>query len=97
MGMFDSDRSGTITFNGKSAHFLVPPRPSHLDPVPTEFAGLWKYVAEWQEVFKFYDRDHSGTIEGRELAEALRGFGFNLSPTILRLVEAKYGVPPSQL
>jgi Ca2+-binding EF-hand superfamily protein len=56
-----------------------------------EFSGLWKYVADWQNVFKFYDQDGSGTIEGRELSEALRSFGFNLSPTILRLVEAKYG------
>ncbi|KAL4065386.1 hypothetical protein J3A83DRAFT_465364 [Scleroderma citrinum] len=56
----------------------------------SEFAGLWKYIAEWLEVFKHFDRDHSGTIEGRELSEALRTFGYHLSPTLLTLVQRKY-------
>ncbi|KIM57611.1 hypothetical protein SCLCIDRAFT_1219291 [Scleroderma citrinum Foug A] len=55
-----------------------------------EFAGLWKYIADWQGVFKHFDRDHSGTIEGRELAEALRTFGYRLSPTLLTLLQRKY-------
>jgi len=55
-----------------------------------EFASLWKYIAEWQRVFKHFDRDHSGSIEGRELAEALRSFGYNLTPALLSLVERKY-------
>ncbi|KIJ69605.1 hypothetical protein HYDPIDRAFT_24429 [Hydnomerulius pinastri MD-312] len=55
-----------------------------------EFAGLWKYIAEWQRVFKHFDRDHSGSIEGRELAEALRSFGYSLSPALLTALERKY-------
>ncbi|KAG1819566.1 uncharacterized protein BJ212DRAFT_1341646 [Suillus subaureus] len=55
-----------------------------------EFAGLWKYIAEWQRVFKHFDRDHSGSIEGRELAEALRSFGYNLSPPLLQALEIRY-------
>ncbi|KAG1879295.1 hypothetical protein C8R48DRAFT_647521 [Suillus tomentosus] len=55
-----------------------------------EFAGLWKYIAEWQRVFKHFDRDHSGSIDGRELAEALRNFGYNLSPPLLRALEIRY-------
>ncbi|KAG2158151.1 EF-hand [Suillus bovinus] len=55
-----------------------------------EFAGLWKYIAEWQRVFKHFDRDHSGSIDGRELAEALRNFGYNLSPPLLRALEVRY-------
>ncbi|KAG1749015.1 EF-hand [Suillus paluster] len=55
-----------------------------------EFAGLWKYIAEWQRVFKHFDRDHSGSIEGRELAEALRSFGYNLSPVLLQALEIRY-------
>ena len=58
-----------------------------------EFAGLWKYIQDWQNVFRHFDRDHSGTIEGHELAEALRSFGYNLSPDLLRLIELKYGAP----
>lgn len=35
----------------------------------TEFSGLWKYISDWQNVFRHFDRDGSGSIEGRELAE----------------------------
>ncbi|KAG1900794.1 EF-hand [Suillus fuscotomentosus] len=49
-----------------------------------EFAGLWKYIAE------HFDRDHSGSIDGRELAEALRNFGYSLSPPLLRALEIRY-------
>jgi hypothetical protein len=58
---------------------------------PVEFAGLYKYVSDWRNVFFHFDRDRSGSIEGRELAEALRNFGYNLSPPLLTLVEQKYG------
>ncbi|OBZ69515.1 Programmed cell death protein 6 [Grifola frondosa] len=56
----------------------------------TEFAGLWKYIKDWQNVFRHFDRDRSGSIDGRELQEALRQFGYNLSPQLLTLVEKKY-------
>ncbi|KIK63620.1 hypothetical protein GYMLUDRAFT_241543 [Collybiopsis luxurians FD-317 M1] len=59
-----------------------------------EFAGLWKYIQDWQNVFRHFDRDHSGTIEGHELSEALRSFGYNLSPNLLRLIEQKYASAP---
>jgi Ca2+-binding EF-hand superfamily protein len=61
-----------------------------------EFKGLWKYIADWQGVFRHFDADRSGSIEGRELAEALRSFGYNLSPNILTLVEHKYSSQPTQ-
>ncbi|KAJ3483329.1 hypothetical protein NLI96_g6386 [Meripilus lineatus] len=60
-----------------------------------EFAGLWKYVADWQNVFKHFDRDRSGSIDGHELASAMRSFGYNLSPSILSLIEQKYASGPS--
>ena len=56
-----------------------------------EFAGLWKYIKDWQNVYRHFDRDRSGSIDTNELNEALRQFGYNLSPQLLRLVEAKYG------
>ena len=43
-------------------------------------------------MFRHFDKDMSGSIEGYELAEALRSFGYNLSPSILTLIEQKYGV-----
>ncbi|THG99246.1 hypothetical protein EW026_g3077 [Hermanssonia centrifuga] len=57
-----------------------------------EFAGLWKYIKDWQNVFRHFDRDHSGSIDGRELQQALGQFGYNLSPQLLHLVEKKYDV-----
>jgi Ca2+-binding EF-hand superfamily protein len=60
-----------------------------------EFSGLWKYISDWQNVFRHFDSDHSGSIEGRELAEALRSFGYNLSPPLLMLVEQKYASGPT--
>ncbi|KAF5322497.1 hypothetical protein D9619_002197 [Psilocybe cf. subviscida] len=55
-----------------------------------EFAGLWKYVKDWQNVFRHFDRDRSGTIDGGELRDALGQFGYNLSPPLLDLVQKKY-------
>ncbi|KAG7086607.1 hypothetical protein E1B28_002551 [Marasmius oreades] len=59
-----------------------------------EFAGLWKYISEWQSVFRHFDRDRSGSIEGPELSEALRSFGYHLSPNLLRMIEQKYASAP---
>ncbi|KAK7029550.1 hypothetical protein VNI00_013381 [Paramarasmius palmivorus] len=55
-----------------------------------EFAGLWKYIKDWQNVFRHFDRDRSGSIEGDELRQALTQFGYNLSPQLLSLVQKKY-------
>ncbi|RPD57828.1 EF-hand [Lentinus tigrinus ALCF2SS1-7] len=60
-----------------------------------EFSGLWKYIKDWQNVYRHFDRDNSGSIDGQELQQALHQFGYNLSPQLLRLVEAKYGSGPS--
>ncbi|EJD47027.1 EF-hand [Auricularia subglabra TFB-10046 SS5] len=60
-----------------------------------EFAGLWKYIKDWQNVFRHFDRDGSGSIDGAELAAALGQFGFNLSPQTLALVERKYATAPT--
>jgi Ca2+-binding EF-hand superfamily protein len=57
-----------------------------------EFAGLWKYIKDWQGVFKHFDKDRSGSIDTSELHAALRQFGYNLSPQLLQLVERKYDV-----
>ncbi|KAF7295329.1 EF-hand domain-containing protein [Mycena indigotica] len=62
-----------------------------------EFSGLWKYISDWQNVFRHFDRDGSGSIEGNELASALRSFGYNLSPNLLTLIERKYASAPSTM
>jgi len=55
-----------------------------------EFAGLWKYIKEWQSVYNHFDRDHSGNIDGLELQDAMTRFGFPLSPNLILLVARKY-------
>ena len=62
-----------------------------------EFAGLWKYISDWQNVFRHFDRDRSGSIDGHELADALRNFGYDLSPFLLQLLEQKYGMEHGSL
>ncbi|KAH8827799.1 EF-hand [Flagelloscypha sp. PMI_526] len=57
-----------------------------------EFSGLWKYIKDWQNVFRHFDADRSGSIDGRELDQAMRQFGYNLSPQLLDLVQKKYDV-----
>ena len=32
-----------------------------------EFGSLWRYVTDWQETFKSFDRDNSGNIDKNEL------------------------------
>ncbi|KAF9001907.1 hypothetical protein BDQ17DRAFT_1357698 [Cyathus striatus] len=61
----------------------------------TEFAGLWKYISDWQNVFRHFDRDRSGSIDGAELAQALQSFGYNLSPRLLSQIEQKYASEPT--
>lgn len=60
-----------------------------------EFAGLFKYIEDWQGVFRHWDADRSGTIEEGELAGALSGFGYNLPPHLVRMVVAKYSSAPA--
>ncbi|THU90655.1 EF-hand [Dendrothele bispora CBS 962.96] len=56
-----------------------------------EFAGLWEYIKYLQNVFRNFDRNHSGSIDGGELQEALSQIGFQLSDRLLKLVQWKYG------
>jgi len=40
-----------------------------------EFQSLWKYVTDWQNCFRSFDRDNSGSIDQNELKTALMTFG----------------------
>ncbi|KAH9961207.1 EF-hand [Lactifluus volemus] len=104
----DSDRSGSISVSELQAALV---NGFDLDTVKmlmnifdtdrngtigfAEFAGLWKYISDWQGVFRHFDRDRSGSIDGRELSEAMRSFGYNLSPILLTLIERKYASAPT--
>jgi Ca2+-binding EF-hand superfamily protein len=45
---------------------------------------------EWQHVFRRFDQDGSGSIDGSELQSALTQFGFKLPQHLLQLLLAKY-------
>ena len=70
---------------------IVQFRTQHVLMFDAEFAGLWKYISDWQGVFRHFDQDRSGSIDRHELSNALRSFGYNLTPPILMLIEQKYG------
>ncbi|XP_034992080.1 programmed cell death protein 6 isoform X1 [Zootoca vivipara] len=55
-----------------------------------EFTGVWKYVSDWQNVFRTYDRDNSGMIDKHELKQALTGFGYRLSDQFYDLLIQKF-------
>ncbi|TCD59754.1 hypothetical protein EIP91_011576, partial [Steccherinum ochraceum] len=59
-----------------------------------EFMGLWKYVTDWKNCFMHFDKDRSGTLDGHELATAIRSFGYQLSPSIFSIIEQKYASGP---
>ncbi|KAI0301718.1 hypothetical protein B0F90DRAFT_1667832 [Multifurca ochricompacta] len=56
-----------------------------------EFSGLWRYIEDWQHVFRHFDRDESGTIDGSELQSALSQFGLKLPQHLLLLLVDKFG------
>ncbi|PVV01287.1 hypothetical protein BB560_004298, partial [Smittium megazygosporum] len=48
-----------------------------------EFVGLWRYIEDWKKCFRTFDKDGSGTIDRSELFNALKAFGFNVSPRVV--------------
>lgn len=55
-----------------------------------EFQALWKYVTDWQNCFRGFDRDNSGSIDRNELLQALTTFGYKLSPGFVDLLIKKF-------
>jgi len=55
-----------------------------------EFSLLWKYVTDWQQCFRSFDRDNSGFIDAGELTQAFQTFGFRLSPQVIDLLIIKF-------
>lgn len=56
-----------------------------------EFITLWKCVREWCTVFKTHDADNSGTINAKELREALNTVRFSVNRNVLQALVLRYG------
>ncbi|XP_017778603.1 PREDICTED: programmed cell death protein 6-like isoform X2 [Nicrophorus vespilloides] len=55
-----------------------------------DFAALWKYVTDWQNCFRSFDRDNSGNIDKNELQTALTTFGYRLSESLVETMVRKF-------
>jgi len=55
-----------------------------------EFVQLWRYVTDWLNCFKSFDRDGSGNIDKAELKQALTTFGYRLTDQFYDLVIRKF-------
>lgn len=55
-----------------------------------DFEALWKYVTDWQNCFRSYDKDDSGNIDKSELQTALNMFGYNLSERLVEVLIRKF-------
>jgi len=55
-----------------------------------EFKLLWKYVTDWLNCFRSFDRDGSGNIDSSELKAALTTFGYRLSDSFYSLLMKKF-------
>ncbi|XP_062527605.1 apoptosis-linked protein 2 isoform X1 [Bombyx mori] len=55
-----------------------------------DFGALWKYVSDWQNCFRSFDRDNSGNIDRVELKNALTAFGYRLSDDVVGIMVQKF-------
>ncbi|XP_065158369.1 programmed cell death protein 6 [Atheta coriaria] len=55
-----------------------------------DFGALWKYVTDWQNCFRSFDRDQSGNIDRGELKTALTTFGYRLSEPLIDTLMRKF-------
>ncbi|XP_058251554.1 calpain-1 catalytic subunit-like [Hemibagrus wyckioides] len=56
----------------------------------TEFHVLWMKIENYQEVFRKFDVDRSGTMSPQEMRRALEAAGFKLNSDIFQLVMLRY-------
>lgn len=55
-----------------------------------DFGALWKYVTDWQNCFRSFDRDNSGNIDKSEMNTALTAFGYRLSDGLISTLMRKF-------
>lgn len=55
-----------------------------------DFGALWKYITDWQNCFRSFDKDNSGNIDRNELRAALQTFGYNLNDATVGTMLQKF-------
>lgn len=55
-----------------------------------EFSQLWRYVTDWLNCFRSYDKDNSGNIDRNELKHALTTFGYRFSDQFYQILMRRY-------
>ncbi|KAM4736661.1 sorcin-like [Anableps anableps] len=55
-----------------------------------EFKDLCQALNGWKATFSSFDRDHSGTVEGHELQQAITTMGYSLSPQAMNCIMKRY-------
>lgn len=55
-----------------------------------EFSFLWRYVTDWLNCFKSFDKDNSGNIDPQELRQALVTFGYRFTDSFLQILMKRY-------
>ncbi|KAG6888372.1 hypothetical protein C0995_008808 [Termitomyces sp. Mi166 len=73
MSIFDTDRSGTIGFNEFTGLWKY--IKASVDHLRVASNDLYCFYQDWQNVFRHFDRDRSGSIDNNELRDALAQFG----------------------
>ncbi|KAF3692360.1 Sorcin [Channa argus] len=58
----------------------------------TEFRDLWQALSSWKNTFMSFDRDHSGTVDGHELQQAISTMGYSLSPQAMNCIMKRYSI-----
>ncbi|NWI99886.1 SORCN protein, partial [Crypturellus undulatus] len=56
----------------------------------TEFKELWAAINGWMQHFMTFDKDRSGTVDRKELEQALNSMGFRLSPLAVTTIAGRY-------
>ncbi|XP_067627682.1 calpain-A [Eurosta solidaginis] len=56
-----------------------------------EFEALLNDIAKWKAVFKLYDTEQTGRIDGFKLRDALSSVGYHLNNRILNALAHRYG------
>uniref|UniRef100_S4R6L4 EF-hand domain-containing protein n=1 Tax=Petromyzon marinus TaxID=7757 RepID=S4R6L4_PETMA len=55
-----------------------------------EFNFLWQRIKSWQQIFRQFDMDHSGNMNGYEFRLALAEAGFRLNDQLTQTITMRY-------